>query len=171
MPTMAASTGAAFLPIASLAARPSRTISTFSCTPAPTPSTASSSGPRGVSSSVNGCTNSSFAPSSLRFFCVATSVPVTRARIMTRTLPDVPGVDDADDARVCGYLGRIKRKAGLFAADEEHILADAGTHRIGGHDDASDGFARRRHRLHEQERDAVERRVLIVEHQSADHAS
>src|ERR687897_3536179 len=41
MPTIAASTGAAFLPIASLAARPSRTMSTFSCTPAPTPSTAS----------------------------------------------------------------------------------------------------------------------------------
>ncbi len=45
MPTMAASTGAAFLPIASLAERPSSTISTFSCTPAPTPSTASSSRP------------------------------------------------------------------------------------------------------------------------------
>ena len=40
MPTIAASTGAAFLPSASPAARPSSTTSTFSCTPAPTPSTA-----------------------------------------------------------------------------------------------------------------------------------
>src|SRR5688572_2519688 len=171
MPTMAASTGAAFLPIASLAARPSRTMSTFSCTPAPTPSTASNSGPRGVSSSVSGCTSSSFAPSSLRFFCVATSVPVTRARIMSWTLPDVPGVDDADDARICGNLGRIKRKAGLFAAHEEHILADAGPHRISGHDDSSDGLARRRHRLHEQERDALERLVLVIQHQRPDDTS
>ena len=63
MPTIAASTGAAFRPSASPAARPSSTTSTFSCTPAPTPSTASSAAPRGVSSRFSGCTSSSFAPS------------------------------------------------------------------------------------------------------------
>src|SRR5260221_2714608 len=70
MPTMAASTGAAFLPMASLAERPSSTISTFSPTPAPAPSTASSSPPRGLSSSVSGCTSSSLPPSSFGDFLV-----------------------------------------------------------------------------------------------------
>ena len=46
MPIMAASTGAPFRPSASPAARPSITTSTFSCTPAPTESTASSAVPR-----------------------------------------------------------------------------------------------------------------------------
>src|SRR5580765_795385 len=79
IPTMAASTGAAFRFSASPAARPSRTTSTFSCTPAPTLSTASSATPRGVSSRFSGCTSNSFAPSNFRCFWVETTVPTTRA--------------------------------------------------------------------------------------------
>src|SRR5215510_10195782 len=79
MPTIAASTGAALRPSASPAARPSSTISTFSVTPAPTESTASSGVPRGLSSSVTGCTSNSFAPSNVGCFCVETTVPITRA--------------------------------------------------------------------------------------------
>src|SRR4030095_13889688 len=79
MPTMAASTGAPLRPSASPAARPSSTISTFSRTPAPTESMASSGGPRVLSSSVTGCTSNNFAPSNLRCFCVETTVPITRA--------------------------------------------------------------------------------------------
>ena len=87
----------------------------------------------------------------------------TRARIIGsrgRPLPDVPGIDDADDAGIGRHLGRIKRKARFFAAHEEHFFAYARAHRIGGDDDAADRLARRRHRLHEQQRHALERVVL-----------
>ena len=67
---------------ASPAALPSITISTFSPTPAPTESIASSGMPRGWSSSVSGCTSSSLAPSSLRCFWVETTVPTTRPSCM-----------------------------------------------------------------------------------------
>src|SRR5947208_37600 len=105
IPTMAASTGAAFCPMASLAERPSSTMSTFSPTPAPAPSTASSSPPRGVSSRLSGCTSSSLPPSSLRCFCVETTVPTTRASSMA-ALSDGPVIDDAHDARVGRHLSR-----------------------------------------------------------------
>src|SRR6187399_3568351 len=78
IPTIAASTGAAFRRRASPAARPSITTSTFSPTPAPTESIVSNGTPRGVPSSASGCTSSNFAPSSLRCFWVETSVPMTR---------------------------------------------------------------------------------------------
>src|SRR5205809_697206 len=155
IPTMAASTGAAFFPMASLAERPSRTMSTFSPTPAPAPSTASSSPPRGVSSRLRGCTSSSLPPSSLRCFCVETTVPTTRASSMA-ALSDGPVIDDAHDARVGRHLSRIERKARLFAADEKHMLAHAGAHRIRGPNHAADGFSSRRDRLHEQQRHAAQ---------------
>src|SRR5215217_565982 len=150
MPTIAASTGAPFLPSASPAARPSSTTSTFSLTPAPTPSTASSAWPRGVSSMFNGCTSISLAPSNLRCFCVETTVPTT-LQICTlqlqdcriaelqegkgegeqaysfdpcwpslsailqfcnpSLLPEVPVIDDANDAGIDRRFGRIKREA------------------------------------------------------------
>src|SRR5437762_5796853 len=109
IPTMAASTGAAFFPMASLAERPSSTMSTFSPTPAPAPSTASSSPPRGVSSRLSGCTSSSLPPSSLRCFWVETTVPVTRAKSMTSA--QIPVIDDAHDARVGGDPGGAKRES------------------------------------------------------------
>src|SRR2546423_13267610 len=99
MPMTAASTGAAFRPRASPAARPSMTTSTFSVTPAPTESTASSGVPRGASSRPSGCTSSSFAPSSFRCFWVDTTVPITRAiciRWWALRLY-IPMIDDADD--------------------------------------------------------------------------
>ena len=65
----------------------------------------------------------------------------------------------------------MKRKARFFAAHEEHIFADARAHRIGGDDDAADRLARRRHRLHEQQRHAVERVVLDVQHDVSDDAT
>ena len=43
------------------------------------------------------------------------------------------------------------------------LAAHAGANRIGGHNHAADGFASRRDRLHEQQRHAAERFVLIVE--------
>ena len=41
-------------------------------------------------------------------------------------------IDDADDAGVDRRLGRMERKARLFAAHEEDFLADAGPDRIDG---------------------------------------
>src|SRR5262245_5837685 len=147
IPTMAASTGAPLRPSASPAARPSMTTSTFSCTPAPTESTASSAVPRGASSSPIGCTSSSLAPPNLACFCVATTVPTTRASCMGacagpvlsdrpwarpkgRALRYVYLIDDAHDAGVSGHFGRIEGKRRFLAAHEEHRLADAGADRI-----------------------------------------
>src|SRR5215472_1791343 len=133
---IAASTAAAFLRSASPAAFPSNTTSTFSPTPAPTESIASIVVPRGLSSSVSGCTSISFAPSSLRFFCVATTVPTTRQICMSDVrwsmseLFGVHPIDDADNRSVGWRLGRIEGKRGFAAAHEEYALANAGADRV-----------------------------------------
>src|SRR5688572_9490853 len=86
-------------------------------------------------------------------------------------LPDVPGIDDPHNAGVGGHLDWMKRKTRFFAAHEEHVFADAGAHGVGSHDDPADRLARRRHRLDEQQRHALQRLVLVVQHQRADDAS
>src|SRR5262245_19157121 len=111
---------------------------TFSFTPAPTPSTASSVPPRGVSSRFNGCTSRSFAPSNFWCFCVDTTVPTTRAICMNfarksreeEFLSNVPVIDDPDDARVDRWFDGVKRKARLLASDKKHVLADACAHAV-----------------------------------------
>src|SRR5580765_3956564 len=177
IPTIAASTGAPFFPIASPAARPSRTINTFSSTPAPTPSTANSATPRGVSSRFSGCTSSSFAPSNFRFFCVATTVPTTRAiciRINHQNdsglLSEVPVIDDADDAGIHRRLGGIKRKARFFAAHEEHLFADAGADAVDSNQRFPGRLAIGIQRLNEQQRDAGEVLVFPGDDDRADHS-
>src|SRR5262245_24797409 len=170
MPTIAASTGAAVFPIASPAARPSSTISTFSSTPAPTPSTASNSAPRGVSSSVSGWTSSSFAPSSFRCFCVETTVPVTLASSIRCSLADGPMVDDPNYPGIRRHFHGKKWETRLFAANHEHVFADAGTGCICGDERSPHRLVRGRHRLHEQQLDAVEGVVLCIEDDGADHA-
>src|ERR1700687_4069475 len=169
IPMMAASTGAAFWPIASPAARPSSTIRTLSRTPAPTPSTASSDAPRGVSSRFRGWTSSSLAPSNFRCFCVATTVPMTLASC-TALSSDVRAIDDADDARINRGLDRIERKAGFLAAHEKDNLAGAGAHRIHGDERPSHRLPLRGQRLHDEQLDAHEALILAGGHDVADDA-
>src|SRR5262245_46954642 len=138
IPTIAASTGAPFFPSASPAARPSRTMRTFSSTPAPTPSTANSVAPLGESSRLSGCTSSSFAPSNFPCFWVDTTVPTTRAICMNlarnskdaELLSNVPVIDDSNDARVDGRFDGIKRKACFFASHEKDVLAHSGANAV-----------------------------------------
>jgi hypothetical protein len=87
------------------------------------------------------------------------------------TLPEVPRIDDADDPRVRGHFGRMKRKTGLFSTYEEHVLADAGADRVGRNDDAPDGLTRRRDRLHEQQRHAIEGVVPHAHHHRSDNTA
>src|SRR5215471_769697 len=169
MPMMAASTAAAFLPSASPAALPSITSSTFSPTPAPTESIASSAGPFGCSSSVSGCTRSSLAPSSFLFFCVATTVPTTRA-ICISALSVVPVIDDSDHRGVGGRLGGIEREGGLAAADEEDALAGTGADRIERHECPAGRVARGRDRLEHEQLHPRQIRVLHRRNDFAEYA-
>jgi len=43
-----------------------------------------------------------------------------------------PIIDDPDNARVSRHFDRMKRKARLLAAHEEHALTDTGAHGING---------------------------------------
>ena len=74
--------------------------------------------------------------------------------------PDVPVIDDADDAGVDRRLGRIERKARFLAAHEEHFFADAGADRVDGDERLSRRLSIRRQRLHEQQREAGQ--VLVL---------
>src|SRR3954469_25289474 len=170
MPMIPASTGAPFRPRVSAAARPSSTTSTFSSTPAPTPSTASSALPRGVSSRLSGCTSISLAPSNFLFFCVDTTVPITLAICILNSLPEVPVIDDADDAGVDRRFGRVERKARFLAADVEHFFADTGADRVDGDEGAAGRLPLGRERLHQQQLDPGELGILHAHHDVADHA-
>src|SRR6187431_3176167 len=184
---IAASTGAPLRPSASPAARPSITIKTFSCTPAPTESTASSAVPRGASSSPTGWTSSSFAPVNALCFCVATTVPITRASCNSVSSPPssvfgpvragpadppstlhVPMIDDSHDACVRGNLSRMKREARFLPSDEEHCLADASADCIHGDQRATGGVAVRIEGLEHQQLDSAQVLVLDGCHDIAD---
>src|SRR5947207_6242547 len=176
MPTMAASTGAAFFPSASPAARPSSTTRTFSFTPAPTASTASSALPRGLSSGSIGCTSRSFAPSNFMFFCVDTTVPITRPiciclpGLKACTTFDRPMIHDADDTGVDRRFDGIKREARFLAADEEDVLADAGADGVHGDQRTSGGLSVGCERLKNQELQPHEILVL-ARHDHISHDS
>src|SRR5262249_28313350 len=161
MPTIAASTGAPFRPSASPAARPSSTISTFSCIPAPTESTASNVTPRGWSSTVSGWTSSSLPASNARCFCVATTVPTTRAICMSVARPVI---DDAHDPGVGRHLGGMKRKTGFLSAYEEHGLAHTGPDGVDGHDGSPDRRAIGANRLQDEQLHAHQVLVLARGH-------
>jgi len=65
-------------------------------------------------------------PSNFRCFCSRRPSRFTRAICIS---PD-PSDHDADDAGIDWWFGRMEREAGLFAADEKHLFADAGADRI-----------------------------------------
>ena len=129
MPMIAASTGAAFLPSASPAARPSITTSTFSPTPAPTESIASSGDAARRVVERQRLHQQQLRALELRGASASRRPCRRRGRSACALTPMVPVIDDADDAGVDGRLGGQKRKRGFLAADEEHVLADAGADR------------------------------------------
>src|SRR6266851_3167881 len=74
---------------------------------------------------------------------------------------DVPVVDDAHDAGVDGWLGGRERKARLFAADEEHFVADERPARR---------LTLRGQRLDDEQLDRGEPLVLARHHDVTDHS-
>ncbi len=171
MPMIAASTGAIFRPRASPAARPSCTTSTFSCTPAPTPSTARNAGPRGVLRRASAAGRAAVSrPRTSRASASQTTVPTTRA-ICISYRSTVQWSTMPDDAGIGRHFGRVKRKARLLAANEEDFFADAGANRIDGHERPSGRLAFGCQRLEHQQFQAVQVRVLAGHDDVTDHAS
>src|SRR5207244_478548 len=123
-PTTAASTAATPRPRAWMAAFPSWTSSTRSPMPALTESMASTVGPFGAPEGSTGWMSRSFAPSSFAFFCVATTVPTTRAR-NTALLLHLDAVDHADDGRVHGRVLEAGGHARGRARHHQHAVAQA----------------------------------------------
>ena len=83
----------------------------------------------------------------------------------------MPLIDDTNDACIGGNFDWIKGKTRFLSAHEEDVLSDAGSHRVGSHDDAADRLTRRREWLHEQEFHALERFVFERQHDIADYAA
>jgi hypothetical protein len=83
---------------------------------------------------------------------------------------EVPVIDDADDPRVRGRLRGVKGKARLLAANDKHVLADAGADRVDRDERAAGRLTVGGHRLDDQQRDAREPLVLASDHDVADHA-
>src|SRR3954466_16118132 len=100
-----------------------------------------------------GCTSRSLAPSNLACVCVATTVPMTRAICMNE-LPQIPMIDDADDAGVDGCFHRAERKARFLAANEKPPLADAGASRVDRDERPPQWLALRRQGLKDQQLEA-----------------
>ena len=67
-------------------------------------------------------------------------------------------------------LGGIERKRGLPAADEEHVLADAGADRVERHERAAGRLAGRGERLQDEQLDAGQVLVLVGRDDVADDA-
>src|SRR6185436_7149263 len=78
--------------------------------------------------------------------------------------------DDADDARIDRRLGRMERKARLFATHEEHFFADAGTDGIDDHQRAPRRLSLRRQRLDHEQSDTRQVFVLSSRDDIANHA-
>ena len=150
----------ALRPSASPAARPSMTISTFSCTPAPTRvhgeqrraarlcRRASPAAPAAAwrpRTSGASAWRRRFRRRGQRHGCIGSSVPV---------------IDDADDAGVGRHLGRVERKARFLAAHEEHRLADAGADGVDRHERPPGRQCRRRRSA--AGRAASRREVLVL---------
>src|SRR6266545_1635682 len=84
--------------------------------------------------------------------------------------PEIPVIDNADDAGIHGRFRGIERKACLFAADEKHFFADAGADRIDGDDRPPRRLTIDGERLDDQQLDAGELLVLPGRHDVADDA-
>src|SRR5262249_50547148 len=127
-----------------------------------------------------------------RCFCVATTVPTTLAICMPQSaipdprsairdpqsairnpqygLPEIPVIHDPDDSCVDRRLGRIERKARLFAADEEDLLADAGADRIPRNQRPPRRLAFGRQRLDDEQLEPDEHLVLPRRDDVPNHA-
>src|SRR5262245_5694125 len=78
-------------------------------------------------------------------------------------------IDDADDARVCRNLDRIKREACLLAADKEHRFTDASAHRVDSDERPAGVRSIRRKRLQHQQLHPCQVVVLARDDEVADH--
>ena len=67
--------------------------------------------------------------------------PPARRRGRESSLAQCPVVQDADDAGVGGRLRRVERERRFLAAHEEHVLADAGSDAVHGHQRPADRLA------------------------------
>src|SRR5262249_7605872 len=85
-------------------------------------------------------------------------------------LPDVPAINDSDDAGVDRWFGGVKRKARFFAAHEKHELADPRATRIDRDQRAADRLTVWRQRLNDQQLDAGQVVVLAGRNDVADHS-
>src|SRR6187401_1654272 len=94
----------------------------------------------------------------LACFCVATTVPTTRAICIW--LRYVYLVNDADDTRIGWHFGRVEGKRGFLASHEEHRLPDTCTDRIHRNERSADGAAVWSERLKHHQLDAMQRFVL-----------
>ena len=165
MPMIAASTGAPLRPSASPAARPSITTSTFSCTPAPTESTASSAVPRGLSSR-----RQAGRAAAWRLRTWGASVWRRRCRRRGRAASD-PQITSDRRCRRCRRRSAPRSdgtESCFLAAHEEHCFADTGADRIDRDERPADGDCRRRQRLQHQQLDAVQVLVLARDDDVAD---
>ena len=86
--------------------------------------------------------------------------PIGAISYQITRLPDIPSIDDADDAGVDRRLGGMERKARFLAADEEHVLADTSADRIHGDERATSRGAGRGQGLNQQQLHAFEVKVL-----------
>src|ERR1700691_340325 len=110
-----------------------------------------------------GCTTRSFFPSSDAFFIVATTVPITRPRIMASFLPragdadftlrvEIDSVHDADDGGVHRPILAFRGVARRTAGDDQHGFAKSRVDRVHGDDVTGFVSAFRRDRLNYEER-------------------
>src|ERR1051325_4460212 len=84
-------------------------------------------------------------------------------------LPEIPVIDDADDAGIDGRFGRrIKRKARFLAAHEKDFFADTSADRVDRHQRPSGRFTGRGPRLDEQQLDPHELLIFARDDDVAD---
>src|SRR5215203_1027095 len=157
MPTMPASTGASAGWNGNDASRP-RTKNTISPTPAPTASAAISVRPAGCLSAPSGCRISSFNAASPGSLSDATT-STTRATCTSGPL-HLDSVDDADDGGIDGAVFQARGHASGAAAHDEHDFADAGIHRVDGHEIIALRLAVRIHAAGHEQLRALQARIL-----------
>ena len=95
---------------------------------------------------------------------------MTRAICMAVYALDVPVVDDADDRRHRSGARPDRTESGFPAANEEHVLADAGADRIDRDERAAGGLAGGGQRLQHEQLEAGQFVSLRVDDDVADDA-
>ena len=80
-------------------------------------------------------------------------------------------IHDADNGGVHGWFKGVEGKGRLFSTDEEDALADPGASRIGRHEGTANGRTSRVERLHHQQRQPRQRRILAGRDDVPDHES